>query len=259
MHNKSAKQRNLAVPTVAWFILPAIFLHSSLFLIEMDAATPPQAPQKVLTLDFYQPVTTISAPAPASIKPAPLPPQTPREPTSPPESNELAVVAELPTMVAPSTNRQIDTAISVPQEITKSGKKASETQQVETTAMIDESKALPSPESTEQRANRQQEQENATTVVSSHIKEQIASHFRYPFVARRKGWEGEVLLGFQLNADGTIERVEVIRSSGRNILDSNAKDTLQRIGSIDPQLLQALNWGGSQQLALPISYRLNKG
>lgn len=45
---------------------------------------------------------------------------------------------------------------------------------------------------------------------------------RYPFVARRKGWEGAVVLLVKLEADGRVEEVGVLESSGYDLLDQEA-------------------------------------
>jgi protein TonB len=41
-------------------------------------------------------------------------------------------------------------------------------------------------------------------------------------MARRQGWSGEVEVGFTIRADGTIEHLRVIASSGRALLDRQA-------------------------------------
>lgn len=44
----------------------------------------------------------------------------------------------------------------------------------------------------------------------------------YPEEARRRGWEGRVLLRLSINAEGRVTRAEVIQSSGYRILDEAA-------------------------------------
>lgn len=45
---------------------------------------------------------------------------------------------------------------------------------------------------------------------------------RYPFTARRKGWEGVVILLVKLEADGGVKEVGVLESSGYDLLDYEA-------------------------------------
>lgn len=49
----------------------------------------------------------------------------------------------------------------------------------------------------------------------------------YPELARREGWEGTVLLRVLVNPQGTAERVEVNRSSGFEMLDRAALETVK--------------------------------
>lgn len=46
----------------------------------------------------------------------------------------------------------------------------------------------------------------------------------YPSIARRRGWQGSVLLKFQLTADGLAQNIVVVRSSGHEQLDQAAID-----------------------------------
>jgi len=48
----------------------------------------------------------------------------------------------------------------------------------------------------------------------------------YPLVARRRGWEGTVTLQIHLDQDGKVGEVEVVESSGYEILDQEAERTV---------------------------------
>jgi TonB family protein len=50
----------------------------------------------------------------------------------------------------------------------------------------------------------------------------------YPRMARERGIEGVVRLRFRLNPSGSIERVEVTKSSGHTILDAASVNTVYR-------------------------------
>lgn len=50
----------------------------------------------------------------------------------------------------------------------------------------------------------------------------------YPFVARRRGIEGRVVLRVRVHPDGTAGRIEVARSSGHRRLDDAARDAVMR-------------------------------
>ena len=85
---------------------------------------------------------------------------------------------------------------------------------------------------------------------------EIERHKTYPAQARRRGLEGEVRVGFVVECDGSISRVEVVGSSGSNLLDEAAAATLQQIRRLPPL-------PGSLRLArlrleLPMVFRLTR-
>ncbi len=50
----------------------------------------------------------------------------------------------------------------------------------------------------------------------------------YPAVAKRRGWEGKVILAIEVLTDGTPGKISVVESSGREILDKAAIETVKR-------------------------------
>jgi protein TonB len=49
----------------------------------------------------------------------------------------------------------------------------------------------------------------------------------YPLAARRRGWEGLVLLNVRVQADGRVGQVSVIKSSGYDLLDRTAMQAVE--------------------------------
>ena len=80
------------------------------------------------------------------------------------------------------------------------------------------------------------------------------THFIYPALARRQGWQGRVQVALRVEADGRFSQLRVLRSSGYASLDQDALQTLERIG----HLAQARLWldGRAMQVELPVVYRL---
>lgn len=78
----------------------------------------------------------------------------------------------------------------------------------------------------------------------------FGEHFAYPALARRRGWEGQVVLTLQFGTGGRLERVQVESSSGHDVLDDAALESARRIGRI-PELAAA-----GATLRLPVDYRL---
>lgn len=91
--------------------------------------------------------------------------------------------------------------------------------------------------------------------VNIALRHDLQRYFRYPPLARRMGWQGEVWLRFDLHDDGAIAAIQVARSSGYDLLDEDAVHTLQQIAHLTTappgRLLQGLE--------IPVIYRLTEG
>ena len=79
-------------------------------------------------------------------------------------------------------------------------------------------------------------------------------HPPYPIIARKKGWEGHLILKVFVNHKGSAEKVEVIKSSGYKILDEVSLNTVKnwifipaRQGIVDIE----------DQIQVPIRFILN--
>lgn len=74
---------------------------------------------------------------------------------------------------------------------------------------------------------------------------------KYPVLARRNGWEGQVLLKVVLGGDGRLIRAEVQESSGHEALDQSALETVR---AATPLKLENQSWS-QVALLLPVVYR----
>lgn len=90
-----------------------------------------------------------------------------------------------------------------------------------------------------------------------YIQDELAKHFNYPRIAVAKGWQGKVLLGFQLKRNGMIENIYIAKSSGYAILDRAASKALANIQPIT----QTNIWFNDtfSDLQLPVIYKLQEG
>lgn len=90
--------------------------------------------------------------------------------------------------------------------------------------------------------------------IQSHLRLHLARYFDYPWLARLRGWEGDVLLGVIVQASGELDAIRVVRSSGFAVLDRSAVDSLRRVERIP----EAVAWlrGHDFEMRLPVSYRL---
>lgn len=75
---------------------------------------------------------------------------------------------------------------------------------------------------------------------------------RYPYIARRRGIEGTVLVKVELKKEGDISGVSVIRSSGYEILDENALSLIKTAGRFKH------NTGRDIVIKVPVTYILTK-
>jgi len=73
-------------------------------------------------------------------------------------------------------------------------------------------------ESGEQRYRREQ---------FAYIRQRVLERLVYPPLARRQGWTGQVKVEFTVRADGSIDDLRIVASSGRALLDQQALRAVQ--------------------------------
>jgi protein TonB len=81
------------------------------------------------------------------------------------------------------------------------------------------------------------------------IRRQIEGSKTYPEAARREGIQGTVDLRFRIGPDGSVEALEILRSSGSRVLDEASKHTILRAAPYP----RVSGW-----IRLPLSYRLDQ-
>ena len=86
------------------------------------------------------------------------------------------------------------------------------------------------------------------------LQTRLSHYLTYPPLARRRGWEGTVLLGLRIESDGRIEKIRIERGSGYAVLDRSALNSLIRLG----HLAEAATWLDDRgiDMQLPVIYRL---
>lgn len=92
--------------------------------------------------------------------------------------------------------------------------------------------------------------------IRDHLHENLDRHFyyHYPRLARKRGWQGEVLLTLKIESDGVISRILITKSTGYSLLDETAIKTVKKISNVK-KMGQWLN-GRSIEMELPVIYRL---
>lgn len=89
------------------------------------------------------------------------------------------------------------------------------------------------------------------------LQEQLQRHFSYPPLARRRGWQGEVMLAFTLHPDGLISRRRIAHSSGHGLLDRAALAALEHVQRLSLQHTHTPP--RSLEMELPVRYQLTEG
>jgi protein TonB len=83
----------------------------------------------------------------------------------------------------------------------------------------------------------------------SYIRDMIMKRVIYPERAREMGWQGKVKVSFVISSDGLVKDIRILQSSGVDILDRNAVETIKKASPFPKPPVAA-------QLIIPISYKL---
>lgn len=78
---------------------------------------------------------------------------------------------------------------------------------------------------------------------------------RYPREARRNGWEGRVVLSFQINRKGEVAEISLIQSSGYRELDEEGMAILRRASPFSPP---PLTEDEKLEVNIPLVFRLEE-
>jgi len=89
------------------------------------------------------------------------------------------------------------------------------------------------------------------------LQNRLSQYLIYPMRARRRGWQGEVLLAFRINERGQLGAVRLARSSGYSLLDHSALSAMSKMKAID--IPETLGPAQAMNLQLPVHYRLQEG
>lgn len=82
------------------------------------------------------------------------------------------------------------------------------------------------------------------------IRALLIQNFRYPKNAQRLKMQGEVRMSFRLKSDGSVENVEVVKSSGFDLLDEDAKALIKNTAPQFPKPTKSIS------LSIPLNYLL---
>jgi protein TonB len=250
-----------------WVI--SLLLHSFFLLgIALLARVPPEVPLQ-LALDFQivprsvatvkepvpsaEPPSVENTPVPAESVPAPIekPPPVAEEPLLPPppetKTNEplppvLKIKEAKPTEI-------VEAVVPQPQQRAMEALPATvPTEVVQPTVVAEKYMMSPATSNSDSESEAEEAARQAETI--SHVRGLVLNKLEYPAVARRRGWCGKLVLGFVLCADGSVENLVVLESTGHGILDRAAMKSVVKTAPFS---------GGYPRttVRLPINFQLN--
>lgn len=91
------------------------------------------------------------------------------------------------------------------------------------------------------------------------IQHRLSEHLSYPTRAQRRGWQGEVMVGFHVDKQGFLHNIHLTQTSGYSLLDNATLSAIGKVINIPLSL-----WFKNNQetefhpiaLQLPVKYRL---
>jgi protein TonB len=108
--------------------------------------------------------------------------------------------------------------------------------------------------SIEHLASQREKQRN---YLLGELQNQLNRYLSYPMLARRRGWQGEVMVAFDINVVGQLNNVRLAHSSGYSVLDHSAVTAINKLQQISlPDTLGRLQ---AMELQLPVRYQLHEG
>ena len=81
----------------------------------------------------------------------------------------------------------------------------------------------------------------------AYIRDKILKNISYPILARRMGWQGKVQVSFIIASDGSVKDIRIIQSSGFEILDRKAIETVKETAPFPKPPAEA-------KLVIPITF-----
>jgi protein TonB len=96
----------------------------------------------------------------------------------------------------------------------------------------------------------------ASSIFTDAILAALAPDFRYPPIARRLGWQGEVRVRIHIDRQGHFRTIELAHSSGYAVLDEAALESLQHLGQLPATLPAPMR---AMVVVVPVIYRLTAG
>lgn len=83
----------------------------------------------------------------------------------------------------------------------------------------------------------------------AYIREIVLKNLKYPYIARLRGYEGDVVVSFIIDEKGYPQEIKILSNSGHEILAQNTVETIRSIGRFPEPPVKV-------RVILPVAYRL---
>ena len=88
------------------------------------------------------------------------------------------------------------------------------------------------------------------------LQSRLNRYLVYPIRARKRGWQGQVIVSFNINERGQLNNVRLAKSSGYSLLDRSAITAIAKLENIAlPNFMGRLQ---AMELQLPVRYELRE-
>lgn len=112
----------------------------------------------------------------------------------------------------------------------------------------------PPPEPPRPSSPSQQDIDAARNLYGSLLGREIAKYKQYPEIARRRSWQGEVVVDIQLDKNGNLQSSTIQKSSNHEALDKQALEMVKKAAPF-PAPPEALR-GSAFNILVPVSFHL---
>lgn len=105
--------------------------------------------------------------------------------------------------------------------------------------------------------NESQPHQTLNTQLGQKVTQELKNYLTYPYIARKRGWSGKVMLGFQVDTDGKLLNIHLRQSSGYSVLDNSALSAIHKVKKLTG-FSKALG-EVSPTINIPVIFQLQQG
>jgi periplasmic protein TonB len=233
-----------------WFGLSlALHLAVAASLIAGASRNVERTPKTMMVVldNFMPPEPPLKKPAEAVVRSASTP--RPSEPAKPELPRQVLQSAAPPAAMAPERKLTRDVPKSSPDVPTAAAIRP----RVETSNPVPASVAITavqhSATASDERPTPERIQQRYLKEHFAYIRDLITRQLAYPPMARKMGWSGKTVVAFVIAEDGTVHDLRVVDSSGFQILDKSATETVRNVAPYPKPPVRA-------EIVVPINFRM---